>query len=157
MAIENGDTVSIEYVGRLTDGTVFDTSRREVAEENGLLEDPHNQNRDWEPLEFELGGGQIIEGLEDGLVGMDVGDADTITIEPEKAYGESSEDLLVEHDTDEFREMLDAEPEVGMHVHAQNGAHGDVVSVDEDVVQIDFNHELADETLEFEVEVVAVN
>lgn len=158
MAIEDGSRVKINYVGRHTDGTVFDTSKKEVAEESGLTDDPHHHGREYEPLEFEIGSGQVIEGLEDGLMGLDEGDEETITIPPEKGYGERRDDLLVEYGYDEFREMLGGtEPEEGMHIHAEDGSHGDIVHVDDETVRIDFNHELAGETIEFEVEVLEVN
>lgn len=156
MAIENGSQVAIEYVGRHTDGEVFDTSREEVAEESGLTDDPHNQGREWKPLEFEVGAGQVIEGMEEGLIGMEEGEEDTITVPPEKGYGDVREDLLQEVDRGEFEGMVGQEAEEGMHVHTQDGAHGDVTDVDADTVTLDFNHELAGETLEFEVEVLSV-
>ena len=156
MAIENGSQVAIEYVGKHTDGTVFDTSREEIAEEAGLTDDPHNQGRDWSPLEFEVGGGQVIPGMEEGLIGMEEGDEKTITVPPEEGYGDVSEDMIHEYDREEFEGMVGQDAEVGMHVHTQDGAHGDVTEVDEDTVTLDFNHELAGETLEFEVEVVSV-
>ena len=156
MAIENGSQVEIEYVGRHTDGTVFDTSREEVAEETGLTDDPHNQGRAWEPLEFEVGAGQVIEGMEEGLIGMEEGEEETLTVPPEEGYGDVRDDMIQEFDREEFEGMVGQEAEVGMHVHTQDGAHGDVSEVGEDTVKLDFNHELAGETLEFEVEVLSV-
>jgi peptidyl-prolyl cis-trans isomerase B (cyclophilin B) len=50
--------------------------------------------------------------------------------------------------------MVGEDPAVGMHVHAENGLHGDVIAVREDAVEVDFNHELAGQTLVFDVEVV---
>lgn len=156
MAIETGDQVSLEYVGRLTDGTVFDTSRESVAEEAGLLE--AQPNREFSPLTVEIGSNRIIEGLEEGLLGLEAGDTETITIPPEKAYGEPDEDNVIEHDREEFDQMLQgAEPEVGMQIQTEQGAVGEIVAVEDDVVRLDFNHELAGETLEFEVEIVDVN
>jgi len=76
MAIETGDTVSIEYVGRLDDGSVFDTSRESVAEAEDL---EHHPDREYDPLTVEIGAGEIIEGLEDGLLGLEVGDEETVT------------------------------------------------------------------------------
>lgn len=156
MAIENGSQVAIEYVGRHTDGTVFDTSREEVAEESGLTDDPHNEGRDWQPLEFEVGAGQVIEGMEEELVGMEEGEEATLTVPPERGYGDVREDAIQKVDREEFEGMVGQEAEEGMHVHTQDGAHGDVIAVGEEAVTLDFNHELAGETLEFEVEVLSV-
>lgn len=146
----------MEYTGRLDDGTVFDTSRREVAEEAGLTE--VQQDREYEPLTAELGAEQIIVGLEEELIGMEAGEEATVEIPPEKAYGKATEDRIQEFDTDEFAEMLGEEtPEEGMRVQTQQGAVGEISHAGPDVVRIDFNHQLAGETLEFEVEILDVN
>ncbi len=52
--------------------------------------------------------------------------------------------------------MVGETPEVGLHVHAENGLHGDVTAVRDDDVEVDFNHELAGKTLVFDIEVVDV-
>jgi FKBP-type peptidyl-prolyl cis-trans isomerase 2 len=156
MAITTGDTVTLEYVGRLDDGTVFDTSREDVATEEGLAQ--QQPDREYEPLTVEVGAGQLIEGLEEELVGMEVGDTETVTIPPEKAYGERTDERVAEYEAAEFDEMLQGADVVeGMHVQTQQGAPGEVVHVDDDVVRVDFNHELSGETLEFEVEILEVN
>lgn len=155
MTIASGDSVTIEYTGRLQDGTVFDTSRRDVADEVGLTE--AQPEREYGPLTVEVGDSEVIEGLEDALVGMESGDEQTVTLPPEKAYGEPTDERVIEYETANFREMLQGEePAEGMHVQGQQGAIGEVVHVDEENVEVDFNHELAGETLEFEVEVVEV-
>jgi FKBP-type peptidyl-prolyl cis-trans isomerase 2 len=156
MAIADGDTVTLEYIGRLDDGTVFDTSREEVASEEGLAQ--QQPGRDYDPLTVEVGAGKLIEGLESHLVGMEDGDTDTVTIPPEQAYGEWTDERVAEYDADEFDEMLQGADVVeGMQVQTEQGTPGEVVEADDDVVRVDFNHELAGETLEFEIEIVDVN
>ena len=156
MAIENGDQVTIEYVGQLNDGTVFDTSRESIAEESGLRE--AQPEREYTPLTVRIGDEEIIEGLEDGLIGLQESDTETITIPPEKAYGEPSDDQIIEQDRDNFEEVLQGEtPEEGMMIQEQDGGIGKVIHVGSEIVRLDFNHELAGETLEFEVEIVDVS
>ncbi|KAB1189890.1 peptidylprolyl isomerase [Haloferax sp. MBLA0076] len=155
MTIESGDAVSLEYVGKLPDGTVFDTSRQDVAEEAGLAES--QPDRDYEPLTVEVGAGTVIEGLDEALVGMEVGDEESIEIPPEKAYGEPSEDLVREHDTEQLREVLGDDPAVGMYVQTQQGGLGEIVDANDETVRIDFNHQLAGETLIFDVEILDAN
>jgi FKBP-type peptidyl-prolyl cis-trans isomerase 2 len=155
MTIETGDEVSLDYVGSLTDGTIFDTSREDVAQEAGLAE--AQPDREYEPLAFEVGSGAVIEGLDEALVGMDVGDEESIEIPPEKAYGQPTDERIQEHDTAQLREVLGADPEVGMRVQTQSGGLGEIVHADDEVVRIDFNHELAGETLVFDVEIVDIN
>lgn len=154
MTITSGDAVTIEFTGRLADGSVFDTSREDVAAEEGLAD---RDDRDYEPLTVELGEGRVIEGLEDALLEMDEGDTRVVEISPEKGYGERDPERVVEYDTDELREMLQGtDPAEGMHLQTEQGLPGEIVHVDPDTVRVDFNHELAGEHLEFEVEVVAV-
>lgn len=69
-----GDVVSVNYTGKLDDGTVFDSNV-----------DPKFNHV--EPFEFTLGAGQVIPGWDNGVLGMDVGDKKTLVIAPEDAYG----------------------------------------------------------------------
>lgn len=155
MTIATGDSVSIEYTGRLEDGTVFDTSRESVAEETELADE--QPEREFTPLTVEVGAGQVIDGLEDALIGMEPGDTPTVRIPPEKAYGEWTDDHVREYDTDELSETLGGrEPEVGQYVETQDGTPAEISHVDDDTSRIDFNTPLAGETLTFELEVVAV-
>jgi len=71
---KTGDTVSMNYTGRLENGTVFDSNV-----------DPKFQHV--EPFVFTLGVGQVIPGWDKGIVGMKVGEKKTLTIAPEDAYG----------------------------------------------------------------------
>lgn len=71
-----GDSVSVNYTGRLEDGTVFDSN---VDPKFGHVE----------PFVFPLGAGRVIAGWDKGIVGMNVGDKKTLTIPPEDAYGAS--------------------------------------------------------------------
>ena len=75
--VQNGDSVKVNYTGRLEDGSVFDSSLTEGRE----------------PLAAILGNGQLIKGFESGLMGMSIGDKKTIEIEPVDAYGEVIEGL----------------------------------------------------------------
>ena len=154
MAVEPGDRVAIEYVGRFADGTVFGTSEYDIAAEHGLAAAEERDPDDYDPLTFTVGAGEVIEGLDDAVRGLSVGEAATVTVPPDDAYGEVREDRLREYDRAAFEAMVDAEAAVGLHVHAQNGLHGDVVAVHDETVEVDFNHELAGKTLTFEIEVV---
>jgi peptidyl-prolyl cis-trans isomerase B (cyclophilin B) len=156
MTIDDGDGVTIEYVGRFEDGTLFDTSRYEVAAEHGLAEAQEADPDSYKALSFRVGNRDVIAGLDDALVGLSEGEEATITVDPEDAYGQVDPGKVREYDPETFEAMVGAEPEVGMHVHAENDLHGDVIAVREDAVEVDFNHELAGKTLVFEVEVVDV-
>ena len=81
--VELGDTVHVNYMGKLPDGTVFDTSDPEVALSTGL----YQEGRTYEPLTVMMGAHNVIKGFEDGLLGMKEGDRKTLTIAPENGYG----------------------------------------------------------------------
>ncbi|KZX48394.1 peptidylprolyl isomerase [Haloarcula sp. K1] len=156
MPIEPGDGVTIEYVGRFEDGSVFDTSRPEVAREHGLIEAQGVEASEYAPLSFTVGAGDIIEGIDEAIAGMTAGEEATVTVPPAKAYGEFQADRVREYDPETFEGMVGKEPEVGLHVEAENGLHGDVTAVRDDAVEVDFNHELSGKTLVFDIEVVDV-
>lgn len=137
---KQGDTVRIHYTGKLDDGTVFDSSIER------------------DPLEFTLGSGMVIAGFDDAVAGMELGEKKEVSIPPEQAYGERSDQNVMEIK----RDMLPAEvtPEVGMRLQAssQNGGVTvvTVTDVKDDTLTIDANHQLAGETLNFEIELVEI-
>ncbi len=80
---QNGDTVSVHYIGKFPGGKVFDTSMKSEAVKSGL----YNPARDYKPLQVALGKHQVISGFEEALLGMKVNETKEITLPPEKAYG----------------------------------------------------------------------
>ncbi|MBS3760408.1 FKBP-type peptidyl-prolyl cis-trans isomerase [Halodesulfurarchaeum sp.] len=155
MTIDSGDSVTVAYTGRLDDGAVFDTSHESVAEAAGL--DETQPERDYTPLTVEIGSNEVIEGLEDALRGMDVDETETVMIPPEKGFGEWTEERVRDFDTAELTEMLGGEtPEEGAFIETQEGELAEITSVGDNVVKVDFNPQLAGETLEFEIEVLDV-
>jgi peptidylprolyl isomerase len=130
-----GDIVKVSYVGTLQDGTVFDQTQGDNY------------------LEFTIGNQQIIPGLEQAVVDMEVGETKKITLPPEEAYGEYSDENVVEVTRSRFPDNIT--PEVGMRLEAQN-KHGDpvIVSVKEitkNAIILDANHILAGKDLTFEI------
>jgi FKBP-type peptidyl-prolyl cis-trans isomerase 2 len=155
MTIATGDAVEIEYTGRLADGTVFDTTREAVADETGLA--AAQPDREYSPLVVDVGEGRVLEGLEEALVGMETGQSETITVPPEKGYGEWTDERVQTYETDQLRELLGGElPEEGAYLEAEDGTRGEITDIDDGSVHVDFNSELAGETLEFDIEVLAV-
>ncbi|HVX51257.1 MAG TPA: peptidylprolyl isomerase [Chitinophagaceae bacterium] len=138
--VRNGDTIKVHYRGTLDDGTVFDSS----------------EGRD--PLQFEVGSGQVIPGFDDGVLGMIVGQKKTITIPVDEAYGPVQEEMFMEFPLERFPK--DMAPEVGMTLNMSNGS-GQVIPVViaevlEDAVVLDANHPLAGEVLTFDLELVDI-
>lgn len=156
MTIATGDSVTVEYTGRLDDGTVFDTSRKAVAKETGLAD--AQPSREYAPLTVDVGAGRVIAGLEEALVGLEQGTETTIVIPPEKGYGEWTEADVKEFDTAELREQIKGHDlQEGAYLDGPDGQHGEIIHLDEETVRVDFNPQLAGETLEFDIEIVDVN
>jgi peptidylprolyl isomerase len=138
--VKKGDKIRVHYTGKLKDGKEFDSSL----------------NR--EPLEFEVGAGNVIAGFENAVVDLKPGEKKTVTVHPDKAYGDRDENLLVEMPKKSIPKGVN--PEVGMRlqlVNAQGQAVPVVVTeIFEDTVRLDANHPLAGETLVFDIEVVEI-
>lgn len=82
---QNGDLVSVHYLGRFPGGKVFDTSMKAEAIKAGL----YSPARDYKPLQVVLGRHQVISGFEEALMGMKVNETKEVTLPPERAYGRS--------------------------------------------------------------------
>ncbi|MEF8774485.1 MAG: FKBP-type peptidyl-prolyl cis-trans isomerase [Halobacteriales archaeon] len=155
MTIQTGDVVTVAFTGRLEDGTVFDTTRPSVAEETGMA--AAQPDREFGPLTVEVGDEQVLEGFEDALLGLTAGDSETVSLDPEAAYGEWHETQVREYDADEFAERLGGQqPEEGAFIERQDGSLAEIVHADDETVRVDFNHRLAGETVVFDLEVIDV-
>jgi len=135
-----GDTVRIHYTGTLDDGTQFDSSA----------------GRD--PLEFALGGGQVIPGFDSAVDGMAVGESKSVTIPPDEAYGQRHEQLVQQVPRTTLPE--DMEPAVGMQLQSQS-PDGQVMNlvvteIVDDSITVDANHPLAGQALTFAIELVEI-
>lgn len=135
---KKGDTAYVHYTGRLESGEVFDSS------EGG------------DPLEFQLGSGQVIQGFDQGVEGMSVGDQKTIEIEAADAYGQRAEQLVQSVPRQGIN--LDREPEVGMRLGLQlpdgNEIPVTITEVTPDHITLDANHPLAGQKLIFDLTLV---
>lgn len=137
---KDGDKVKIHYTGKLTDGTVFDSS----------------DGRD--PLEFTLGENQVIPGFEEAVKGMATGESKTVTIECDQAYGQRAEDRIM---TVALKDLnLDFNPKQGdqLTLQRQDGQQMmvTVTDIDETNMTLDANHPLAGKDLVFEINLVSV-
>ena len=133
--VQDGDVVEVHYDGTLDDGSSFDSSR-----ERGT------------PFSFEVGTDQVIPGFDDAVRGLRIGESREVRIPPAEAYGEWSDENVVEvpYGPDQ------ADVAVGDQVYLNTGQAVIVLEVKKDTVVLDANHELAGEALTFKMEVLSI-
>lgn len=135
-----GDKVRVHYTGSLDDGTVFDTSKGR------------------EPLEFTLGEGLVIPGFEAAVEGMEVGETKKQRIPAENAYGTKREELMIEVPRTEVppEAALTRGDEVQLQTAQGQVFVATVTEINDEVVKLDANHQLAGQDLTFEIELTEV-
>lgn len=137
---KHGDTVKVHYTGTLEDGTVFDSSAG------------------GEPVEFTIGGGEVISGFEEAVIGMSPGESKKQLIPASEAYGPARPDMKVELSREMIPQDLDLFVGQELEIEDPEGRVNNVVVSDltESSVTLDGNHPLAGKDLEFQIELVAI-
>jgi len=139
--VVSGNTVSVHYRGTLKDGTEFDNSY-----DRG------------EPITFQVGGGQMISGFDEGVLGMEVGETKELALSPEQAYGPHIAEAVQVVPKETFPEGFDFE--VGGMAQGSNPEGrpmvGTILEHQEESVTLDFNHPMAGKNLNFQIEIVNV-
>ena len=137
---KSGDTVKVNYTGKLKDGSVFDSS----------------VNRD--PLQFKIGAGQVIPGFEQAIVGMEPGDSKDIEITAKDAYGPYHEKLVIKVPRDKI--PSDLNPAQGQQLRLQQPEGNDILvnvkEVNDKEITLDANHQLAGQNLFFNVQLIEI-
>ena len=138
----HGDTVRIHYTGTVSDGTVFDS-----AVCGGRV-----------PLAVTLGAGDAIPGVEEALIGMTVGEQKTVTVPPEKAYGEYNPNIVIEYPRESIPGDMELFVGQQLKITTQNDKSfiGRVHEIRDDNVVLDGNHPLAGKALKFDLELVDI-
>jgi peptidylprolyl isomerase len=138
---KTGSRVRANYTVTLENGNVFD------------MVEGH------EPLEFTVGEGEVIQGLEEAVIGMKAGDTKTVTTPPEKAYGPRHKELIMNLKRTEFPDNI--KPTIGLEIQGSkpDGNTIDLIITDmtDEEITLDANHPLAGETLILDVELVGVD
>jgi FKBP-type peptidyl-prolyl cis-trans isomerase 2 len=138
--VNQGDTIVIQYIGKLEDGAVFDSTEGK------------------NPLEFTVGEGEVILGLEKGVIGMSPGESKVIVIAPEEGYGPHLKERVCALDKKRIPDSF--HPEVGqqLQMYRADGlpVMGTVVAISESAFTMDYNHPLAGKTLIFETTLVEI-
>jgi FKBP-type peptidyl-prolyl cis-trans isomerase SlpA len=122
---------------------------------NGIVADSTNPN---EPMTFTMGDGSLVHGLEMALIGLKIGDKQSVEIDPLNAFGFSDPDNIYDMPREEFAEDLPVTPGTILSFSTPSGDEipGVIKEVSEESVKVDFNHPLAGQDVIFEVEIVDV-
>ncbi|MGB8312073.1 MAG: peptidylprolyl isomerase [Halobacteriota archaeon] len=130
MSLGNGDFVKISYTGKLENGDVFDTTDIEVAKQHGI----YAEGIDYNPIIIVVGENMVVRGLDEDLIGKEVGYEGTVVVPPEKAFGHRNPELVEVVPTRRFEKK----PVPGMRVNVGNRA-GIIENVVGGRVRVDFN------------------
>ncbi|HEX5359152.1 MAG TPA: peptidylprolyl isomerase [Candidatus Nitrosotalea sp.] len=141
MTVKTGDKVKIEYTGTLEDGTIFDSSA------------DHGN-----PLEFEVGSGQVIKGFDDAILGMNEGEEKQFSIEPANAYGEHDPTLVQKVPREIFPQDAELVPGLLFEAGLPTGEKvpATITDVQGGIVSVDLNHPLAGKKLNFKIKVSVI-
>ena len=137
---KSGDVVKVHYTGKTEGGNIFDSSRG------------------GEPFQFTIGGGEIMSGIENSVIGMEVGDKKSIRLSSDEAFGPRREELVVEVKKEEL--PSDVTPEIGQRLQIrQEDGNPVVVTItnkNDVVVTLDANHPLAGRTVVYDLELIEI-
>ncbi len=135
-----GTKVKIHYTGTFDDGEVFDSSK------------------ETDPLEFEVGAGQVIPGFDNAVIGMKIGETKQVRLLEDEAYGPYNQDMVFDADPNQFEDGLS--PEVGQQFQTQMEDGTPLVltvkSVVDGKITLDANHPMAGKVLNFNLEVMEI-
>jgi len=142
--LKEGDVIELSYTGRVDD-EIFDTTDEELAKK----EDIYKESLKYGPITIMLGAGHIIKGLEEELIGKEVGYEGQVEIPPEKGFGDYREDLKILIPVNKIKE--NASP--GMQVMV-DGRIGTIDRVIGRRAWVDFNLPLAGKVLKYNYKII---
>jgi FKBP-type peptidyl-prolyl cis-trans isomerase 2 len=150
--VKIGDSITVDYIWRLEDGTVFDTSVESVAKACWK----YNEGRDYgEWLTFEVWAGQMIKWFDDGVIGMKVWQTKTVQFWPEKWYGQRKEEYVMTYSAEEVWDL--SRFTEGQRVYLWIWAAALITKVTDKEITLDLNHELAGKNLIFDITIKSIN
>lgn len=142
------DFVEIEYTGKLTDGTVFDTTVENVARNNKLF----SEKVKYKPATICIGEKQLLAGLDAQLVDKEVGQSYSVTLKPEEAFGKRDVKNMRIVPMSTFKEH-NLQPQLGLQVDV-DGEMGVITQISGGRVIVNFNHPLAGKEVVYEFKIL---
>lgn len=141
-SVQHDSAVLVHFTLKLEDGSTAESTRA-----NG------------KPALFRLGDGSLSEGLEQALLGLKTGDKHHFSLPPESAFGAANPDMIQYFSRRDFVQA--GEPEIGaiMLFTGMGGSEmpGVIREISGDSITVDFNHPLAGQTIQFDIEVLEID
>lgn len=138
--VKKGDTVKVHYTGSLEDGSIFDSSENK------------------KPLRFKVGSGQVIQGFDEAVIGMQIGHEKIININSDNAYGPKVKELVVNVEREKFPKNLELKLNKQYKIPYEDGEIRIVriTNISDNIIELDGNHPLAGENLTFKITLVEI-
>lgn len=139
--VKRGDRITLHFIGKNEADEIFASTKDE------------------QPVELTVGEGKVIPGIERGVLGMEVGERRSLTVSPEKGFGEWRPELVTTVKKEDFPESI--QPSVGQQLRIKTEADkltsARVTRIEADNVTLDANHPLAGQNLKFEIDLLEIN
>lgn len=147
--IKKGDFIKIKYVGRVTDtGQIFDLNDADVAKKENI----YNEKARYEPFTICVGQKDVVKGLDDAMVGKEVGKKFSVELKPEDAFGKRDLKFMQLVSASKFKDQKMV-PYPGMPITVNN-TPGTVKTVSGGRIMVDFNHPLAGREVKYDVDIL---
>ncbi len=137
---KDGDTVRVQYTGRLDDGSVFDSSVER------------------ETLQFTIGKGQVLHGVEQAVIGMRPQESKTVLVPAAEAYGPHRDEMTTQVQRSQFPKSVELKVGQRLQINQKNGQSiaVSVLGLSDSTVTLDANHPLAGKDLTFDLQLVEI-
>lgn len=140
MVVEKGNTIKVEYTGSFESGEVFDASEK------------HGQ-----PLEFKAGEGMVVPGFDKAVLGMELNEEKTVTLQPEDAYGDPNPQAIQTIPKENFPAEAKEGMMIGVPLPDGQQAPATITKITDSEVTIDMNPPMAGKVLVFKIKIVEIN
>ena len=150
--IKKWDNITVDYIWRLEDWTVFDTSIEEIAKACGKYNEGRNYT-EW--LTFEVWTGQMIKWFDEWVIGMKVWQTKTIQFWPEKWYWQRREEYVMTYSSEEVGDL--SKFTEGQRIYLWIWAAALITKVTDKEITLDLNHELAGKNLIFDITIKSID
>ncbi len=148
MNVKANDFIELEFTGYV-DGKVFDTTNKDVAKENGF-----SNWQNIKPVKIVVGKREVVKGLDEALIGKEVGKEYEISLKPDDAFGRRDPKLIKIYPINEFLKH-NINPFPGLQVEI-DGMLATIKSVNSGRVRVDFNHPLADKEITYKFKILRI-